>query len=49
VIVEVAIGDAYGAGFEFSSREKVERLNTLSMYVEHESASALATTPTIRR
>ena len=36
MLVEIAIGDAYGAGFEFSSREKIERSNTLAAYVEHE-------------
>lgn len=32
----IAIGDAYGAGFEFSDRQKIERLNTLRAYVEHD-------------
>jgi len=36
VLVEIAIGDAYGAGFEFCSREKIERSNTLASYVDHE-------------
>jgi ADP-ribosyl-[dinitrogen reductase] hydrolase len=36
VLFEIAIGDAYGAGFEFSSRDKIERSNTLAAYVEHE-------------
>lgn len=36
MLVEIAIGDAYGAGFEFCSREKIERCNTLAAYVEHE-------------
>jgi ADP-ribosyl-[dinitrogen reductase] hydrolase len=36
VLVEIAIGDAYGAGFEFCSRQKIERSNTLAAYVDHE-------------
>jgi len=36
VLVEIAIGDAYGAGFEFCSREKIIRSNTLAGYVPHE-------------
>jgi ADP-ribosyl-[dinitrogen reductase] hydrolase len=36
MLVEIAIGDAYGAGFEFCAREKIERSNTLEAYVEHE-------------
>lgn len=30
------MGDAYGAGFEFASVEKVEALNDLTQYCEHE-------------
>lgn len=36
MLVEIAIGDAYGAGFEFCSRAKIERSNTLAAYVAHE-------------
>jgi ADP-ribosyl-[dinitrogen reductase] hydrolase len=32
----IAIGDAYGAGFEFSGRDKIERFNTLAGYVQHD-------------
>jgi len=35
MILEAALGDAYGAGFEFASREKIDRLNTLSGYERH--------------
>ena len=33
---EIAIGDAYGAGFEFSTREKIRRHNTLQTFVAHD-------------
>jgi len=36
LLLEIAIGDAYGAGFEFSSREKITTYNDLSQYHEHE-------------
>jgi len=36
VLLEIAIGDAYGAGFEFSPLEKIEKYNTLNSYQEHE-------------
>lgn len=36
MLLEIAIGDAYGAGFEFSSREKITTYNDLSQYHEHE-------------
>ena len=32
---EIAIADAYGAGFEFASRERVAQLNDLSAYYPH--------------
>ncbi|KZN44953.1 ADP-ribosylglycohydrolase family protein [Pseudoalteromonas luteoviolacea] len=35
MLLEIAIGDAYRAGFEFSDREKVTRFNNLSAYHEH--------------
>jgi ADP-ribosylglycohydrolase len=36
LLVEIAIGDAYGAGFEFCGRDKIARHNTLAAYVPHE-------------
>jgi ADP-ribosyl-[dinitrogen reductase] hydrolase len=36
MLLEIAIGDAYGAGFEFSGREKIRAYNTLTAYVPHE-------------
>jgi len=36
LLLEIGIGDAYGAGFEFSSREKVEMFNNLSQYCKPE-------------
>lgn len=36
MLFEIAVGDAYGAGFEFSSREKIELNNTVAAYVPHE-------------
>jgi ADP-ribosyl-[dinitrogen reductase] hydrolase len=36
VLLEIGIGDAYGAGFEFSSKEKVDTYNDLTCYHEHE-------------
>jgi len=36
MILEIAIGDAYGAGFEFSSREKISQYNTLNGFVAHD-------------
>ena len=35
MLVELAIGDAYGAGFEFAPAEFVAAHNTLSAYVQH--------------
>lgn len=35
MLVELAIGDAYGADFEFASAEFVATHNTLSAYVQH--------------
>jgi ADP-ribosyl-[dinitrogen reductase] hydrolase len=40
LIFEIAIGDAYGAGFEFAPREKIDRSNTLMMFVPHETGIA---------
>lgn len=36
MLLEIAIGDAYGAGFEFCPRQKIIEHNTLSTYVAHE-------------
>lgn len=36
MLVEIAIGDAYGAGFEFSSIKKIEKYNNLTSYHTHE-------------
>ena len=36
MLLEIAIGDADGAGFEFCGREKIEQSNTLASYVAHE-------------
>lgn len=36
MLLEIAIGDAYGAGFEFCARAKIARANTLEAYVDHE-------------
>jgi len=36
MLLEIAIGDAYGAGFEFASREKIRQSNTLAAFVPHE-------------
>jgi ADP-ribosyl-[dinitrogen reductase] hydrolase len=35
VLLELAIGDAYGAGFEYVDRAMVARENTLAGYVQH--------------
>lgn len=35
MLLELAIGDAYGAGFEFSSLEKVKAYNDLTSYQQH--------------
>lgn len=35
MLLELAIGDAYGAGFEYASREIVQRHNDLSGYLKH--------------
>lgn len=37
MLVELAIGDAYGTGFEFVADEMVRKKNDLSGYVEHPS------------
>lgn len=35
MLLELAIGDAYGAGFEYASRDFVEKENHLEKYVKH--------------
>lgn len=35
MILEGAIGDAYGAGFEFAEKEKIRKKNTLTQYEPH--------------
>jgi ADP-ribosylglycohydrolase len=35
MLLELAIGDAYGAGFEYEDRSKIERENYLTHYVKH--------------
>ena len=35
MILEGAIGDAYGAGFEFAEKEKIRKKNTLTQYESH--------------
>jgi len=41
MLLELAIGDAYGAGFEYVEPEMVERYNDLSGYVQHPSFQQL--------
>lgn len=41
VLVELAIGDAYGAGFEYADRVFVARHNTLQDYVQHPTHSGI--------
>ena len=36
MLVEIAIGDAYGRPFEFASREFIEANNEMRKYVNHE-------------
>ena len=35
MLLELAIGDAYGAGFEYADAEMIRRRNDLSCYVQH--------------
>lgn len=35
MLLELAIGDAYGAGFEYADQDYIERFNDLSRYVKH--------------
>lgn len=39
MFVEIAIGDAYGAGFEFSERSKIVQHNNLRAYSTHDKES----------
>lgn len=36
MLVEIAIADAYGSGFEFSSSDKVQKYNNLENYMPHD-------------
>ncbi|MBF9003327.1 ADP-ribosylglycohydrolase family protein [Vibrio nitrifigilis] len=36
MLIEIAVADAYGAGFEFSSNEKISKFNDLTRYCEHD-------------
>ena len=36
MLTEIAIADAYGAGFEFSPKEKIQQYNNLERYLPHE-------------
>lgn len=42
MLVELAIGDAYGAGFEYSPAEFVAEHNTLAGYVQHPRHTGIA-------
>src|SRR5437868_6275781 len=35
MLLELAIGDAYGAGFEYVNRQLIRQFNDLSRYVKH--------------
>ena len=35
MLLELAVGDAYGAGFEYVDREVIRQFNTLERYVKH--------------
>jgi ADP-ribosyl-[dinitrogen reductase] hydrolase len=35
MLMELAIGDAYGAGFEYANRQLIRQFNDLSRYVQH--------------
>jgi ADP-ribosyl-[dinitrogen reductase] hydrolase len=37
LLLELAVGDAYGAGFEYLDAEMIRRQNDLSRYVKHPS------------
>jgi ADP-ribosyl-[dinitrogen reductase] hydrolase len=42
MLVELAIGDAYGAGFEYVNRQLITQFNDLSRYVKHPRHSTKA-------
>lgn len=42
MLLEIAIGDAYGAGFEFAPQEFVEKNNTMKRYLPHAMGSLQA-------
>jgi len=35
MLIELAIGDAYGAGFEYNSEEAIKKYNNLKGYIQH--------------
>jgi ADP-ribosyl-[dinitrogen reductase] hydrolase len=35
MLLELAVGDAYGAGFEYANRQLIRQFNDLSRYVQH--------------
>ena len=35
MLLELAVGDAYGAGFEYVNRQLIRQFNDLSRYVKH--------------
>jgi ADP-ribosyl-[dinitrogen reductase] hydrolase len=39
MLLELAIGDAYGAGFEYANDQLVRQLNTLAGYIQHQRHS----------
>ena len=49
MLLHIAIGDAYGAGFEFAPRDKIARHNDGRGYVPHELGTPAGATPTTRR
>src|SRR5689334_12558132 len=42
MLLELAIGDAYGAGFEYVNRQLIRQFNTLEHYVKHPRHSTRA-------
>lgn len=42
MLLELAIGDAYGAGFEYVNRHLIEQFNNLSGYHHHPRHKAYA-------
>src|SRR5512147_1794328 len=35
MLLEIAVGDAYGAGFEYANNQLIRQFNDLSRYVQH--------------